>query len=186
MAIIAFANIAAQAAFVDAALFMGVEYDPLIEQVENADDFTPGEFLLVEITEPAEARKVVEAITADNPPHPLRHVPVGEVVVLETPEEFLRWFGADDFEISHALGSLDASDAYGDEAVLVTREGNRLRFPAYPAPVDYVRRTVLFGETELELAYWNSEEWAESPQEVMGAILGSLMKFQVIKHGEAA
>lgn len=95
MAIIAFANIAAQAAFVDAALFMDVEYDPLIEQVESADDFTPGESLLVEITEPAEARKVVEVITADNPPHPLRHVPVGEVVVLETPEEFLRWLGAD-------------------------------------------------------------------------------------------
>ena len=35
----------------------------------------------------------------------------------------------------------------------------------------YVR---ILDKDEIEIAYWNSEEWTEEPQEVMGALMGAI------------
>lgn len=73
-----------------------------------------------------------------------------------------------DVEVDHALA--DFSNDYGDENVLPIQGSHRaIHTPAFPSECDYVR-VVLNG---LEIAYWVSDEWAESPTEVMGAILGA-------------
>lgn len=59
---------------------------------------------------------------------------------------------------------------YGDEAIIPLGD-KQIRCPAHPAECDYVRITDLNGG---ELVYWLSTEWAEAPQEVMGAILGAI------------
>jgi hypothetical protein len=72
-------------------------------------------------------------------------------------------------ELSHALGSLDAK--YKNEAVVELASGRKLHCPAYPADCDYVRIV----QDGFELAYWCSDEWEESPMDVMGAIVGAMM-----------
>jgi hypothetical protein len=49
--------------------------------------------------------------------------------------------------------------------------GCKLVCPAHPKPCEYVR---IVDPMCGEVAYWDSEEWREAPQEVMGAIMGAL------------
>jgi hypothetical protein len=61
-----------------------------------------------------------------------------------------------------------------EEIAVKTQAGEYLVFPSYaqnPQGVDYVRFIDKQGN---ELAYWNSDEWAEDPELVMGAIMGAL------------
>lgn len=69
-------------------------------------------------------------------------------------------------ELEHAQDNVGTQ--YGEETVLRLTNGRELRTPSYPAECDYVR-IVQEGQ---ELAYWVSDEWHDSPNEVMGAILG--------------
>lgn len=47
---------------------------------------------------------------------------------------------------------------------------SKVLVPAYPHPCSYVRITV----NGVERHYWDSEEWSECPEEVMGAIMGAI------------
>ncbi|MGG5810891.1 hypothetical protein [Falsiroseomonas sp. CW058] len=88
--------------------------------------------------------------------------------------EMLRRCGLSDFEIDHAIFSGGVS--YDDEAVVDPGEGRQMRCPASPDPCSYVRITQeVEADLTVELAYWTSDEWRESPEEVMGAIIGALM-----------
>lgn len=60
---------------------------------------------------------------------------------------------------------------YPDECVIPLESGMEIRCPAHPEPCYYVR---VVDPIVGEIAYWDSAEWAESPMEVMGALLGSL------------
>ena len=44
--------------------------------------------------------------------------------------------------------------------------------PEFPAPCEYVRVT---DDSGTEIAYWDANEFRESPQEVLGAFLGCLV-----------
>ena len=77
----------------------------------------------------------------------------------------------DDFEADHAEDAEAAQANYGDETRIRTLSGFVLAAPAYPDDVDYVR---VLDPKGREIAYWCSDEWEESPMEVMGAILGAL------------
>lgn len=108
---------------------------------------------------------------------------VGDLLAQKTELDLLRLKGASLDEIAshlgwseatkeHARGSIE--DVYENEGVIVTHSGRELRFPAYPLPCDYLR-IVEYG---FELAYWNSDEWRDAPDEVIGAIMGCSMNGQ--------
>lgn len=64
---------------------------------------------------------------------------------------------------------------YGLECI-VPIKGGTLRFPTYEEEsngVSYVRVVDLEGR---EIAYWVCDEWREAPEEVMGAILSTLVQ----------
>jgi hypothetical protein len=68
----------------------------------------------------------------------------------------------------------DAGDPqYEDEIAILAHSGFYLKCPAFPQDCDYVRITDPLGR---EIGYWVSDEWRESPAEVMGAILGALVR----------
>lgn len=73
-----------------------------------------------------------------------------------------------DFERAHIQGAQDC--AYGPELELVTESGFMLR---YPAALDYVRVCDPLGR---EVAYWVDDEWHEDPSDVLGALLGALVR----------
>lgn len=74
--------------------------------------------------------------------------------------------GWSEIEIEHALHNLDTE--YGEEAVIALANGREIRCPAHPEPCSYVRVM----QAGCELGYWVETEWASTPDEVMGAILG--------------
>jgi hypothetical protein len=74
-----------------------------------------------------------------------------------------------DVERTHAQGAQDCE--YENEFILRTASGRTIHAPAYPEECSYVRVVDHAGN---EIAYWTSAEWAESPEEVMGALLGTL------------
>ena len=74
-----------------------------------------------------------------------------------------------DVERAHARGA--GAGSYENEFILPTASGRSIHAPAYPDECTYVRVVDQAGN---ELMYWDSAEWAESPEEVMGAILGAL------------
>lgn len=77
-------------------------------------------------------------------------------------------YGLTDIEVDHAIATL--GNEYGDECVTQNVGSIRqIRTPAHPSECDYVR-VVLDG---LEIAYWSSDEWADDPMTVMGAIFGA-------------
>ena len=89
----------------------------------------------------------------------------GEALVQALSEQYQIDLG----EAQHAVASIEAN--YGKECVLTIAGTNRaIHTPPHPAECDYVR-VVVAGD--LEIAYWNSDEWRESPAEVMGAIMGA-------------
>lgn len=53
-----------------------------------------------------------------------------------------------------------------------TPAGEWLVYPKTPNGVDYVR---VVSNTGVEFVYWDSQEWKEDPQGVMGAILGAIV-----------
>lgn len=59
---------------------------------------------------------------------------------------------------------------YGEECVVLTHSGRAIHSPAYPAECSYIRIV----EQGFELGYWDKAEWSAAPDEVMGAIMGSL------------
>lgn len=84
---------------------------------------------------------------------------------------------------------------HGNESTIVTRYEPldngavniyEVRTPRHPIPCDYVRLVCMkqersaphgFGSPaprEIELIYWDAEEWREAPVEVMGAIMGAI------------
>jgi hypothetical protein len=73
-----------------------------------------------------------------------------------------------DVELKHIRESGD--EDYGPEYALVAHTGFELRYPA-EGELEYVRVCDPLGR---ETAYWDSDEWAISPQVVMGAMLGAL------------
>lgn len=88
----------------------------------------------------------------------------------------LQWFSRKgafaamlDVERTHAQGAQDCE--YENEFILRTGSGRAIHAPAYPEECSYVRVVDHAGN---EIAYWVSAEWAESPEEVMGALLGAL------------
>lgn len=60
---------------------------------------------------------------------------------------------------------------YENECVLTVCNGRKLKTDNYPNNCSYIRVTDRF---ENEIGYWISDEWAEAPEEVMGAIIGAL------------
>lgn len=74
--------------------------------------------------------------------------------------------GWNEVELQHALENLE--NDYGDECVIKLKNGREVRTPAYPDECSYVRIT----QEGYELAYWVSDEWADDPENVMGAIMG--------------
>lgn len=72
---------------------------------------------------------------------------------------------------------------YGDEAVLRVHTGFQLRTPAYPGECDYVRVCDPLGR---EVVYWSSAEWQQAPEEVMGAIVGALVRGNSWQAGKPA
>ena len=73
----------------------------------------------------------------------------------------------------HARDSMASSGDYGDECTIQTDSGRQICCPAVPAPCSYVR----ICQAGFELAYWNADELRESPEEVLGAILGAANNF---------
>ena len=62
---------------------------------------------------------------------------------------------------------------YGPEVMLVAHTGFQLRYSSEAEGVDYVRVCDPLGR---EVAYWVSDEWQEDPTNVMGAMLGALVR----------
>ena len=59
-----------------------------------------------------------------------------------------------------------------DDEMVLTFGVHFLVFPKYPHPCSYVR--IVDRHTLAEKAYWICDEWAEAPEEVMGAIIGAM------------
>lgn len=74
-----------------------------------------------------------------------------------------------DFEQEHAKDNIGTQ--YGEECVITSINGRKIKTAAYPNECDYMRVT---DRADNEIAYWSCDEWAESPMEVMGAIVGAL------------
>jgi hypothetical protein len=70
-------------------------------------------------------------------------------------------------ELEHAIANLDTT--YEKESVIRLANGRELCSPAYPECCSYVRLV----QDGYELAYWNSDEWTEDSECVMGAIFGA-------------
>lgn len=100
----------------------------------------------------------------------------GEYEVIDpSSEEFSQalrdQYGLSDIEIEHALDNL--SNTYGDEcSVDVLGSLRQLRCPNHPEACSYVRVVV----DGFETAYWIEDEWASAPAEVMGALIGTLLR----------
>jgi len=76
-----------------------------------------------------------------------------------------------DAELSHLKATKGLK--YGKECELRTHTGFALRYEDTDGPCSYVRVVDPLGR---EISYWSSEEWAEDPKLVMGAILGSVVR----------
>ena len=91
-----------------------------------------------------------------------------QITVDEKIQSIARANGWNDIELEHAIDNLDVE--YGEECVVKLPSGRELRTPAYPEECSYVRIV----QQGYELAYWVSDEWADDPECVMGAIVGCM------------
>ena len=73
-------------------------------------------------------------------------------------------------ELLHAKATAACANSWGSECVVVTQNGRELRSPPYPEPCSYVRVV----QNGFQLGYWNSDEWREEPEDVIGAVVGAL------------
>ena len=89
---------------------------------------------------------------------------------METAEQKIKQlaqeFGWSNIEIDHAQDNIYTE--YGEECVIKVANGREIRTPAFPEECSYVRIV----QEGFELAYWVSDEWADDPEVVMGAIIG--------------
>lgn len=76
-----------------------------------------------------------------------------------------------DSEKLHVKSNLD--NGYENEGELRAHTGFALRFPMFPEECSYVRVVDPIGR---EIVFWSETEWAEAPAEVMGAIIGALVR----------
>jgi len=60
-------------------------------------------------------------------------------------------------------------EGYEDECIIELENGNSIRCPSFPDPCSYIR---VCNSRGAELAYWNSDEIKENPEEVIGAFMG--------------
>jgi len=60
---------------------------------------------------------------------------------------------------------------YSPEHIVRLETGCEIRCPAHPAPCSYVR---IVDPVVGEVVYWDSAEWQEDPEGVMGAIMGAI------------
>jgi hypothetical protein len=60
------------------------------------------------------------------------------------------------------------------EVFIDTVGGEKVVFPSAVSEPDGASYVRIVDERGVELVLWNSEEWAEAPEEVMGAILGAM------------
>lgn len=89
--------------------------------------------------------------------------------------------GWNEAEKAHAKAISDAGGVdYGDECVVLTHSGREIRCPAYPESCTYFRIV----DQGFELAYWSIDEVAESPAEVLGAIMGGLKNGVQVPEGD--
>jgi len=114
----------------------------------------------------------VTCVAGELPDDPEEWVEEGcELLTADSPalRELLKaQYGLSDLEVDHALASL--GNEYGDECVNQNvGSARQVRTPAHPCECDYVRVVV----DDLEIAYWVSDEWADDPENVMGAIFGA-------------
>lgn len=87
----------------------------------------------------------------------------------------------DSFELAHVYDSQEAElrleesggTGFGPENTLVTHTGFSLKSSAVDEELDYVRVCDPLGR---EIAYWSVDEIREAPGEVMGAIVGALLR----------
>ncbi len=87
---------------------------------------------------------------------------------LETLPEIARLRGWMQIELDHAIDNLEV--VYDEEHVVLLANGREIRTPIAEGGVCNYVRIVDHG---CELAYWASLEWADAPEEVMGAIFGA-------------
>lgn len=87
--------------------------------------------------------------------------------------------GWTDAMLSHARDSFDAAYTSADESVIELPGDIALVVPVHPLPCDYVRVVDRAASPyTLELAYWSSDEWRDAPEEVIGAVMGLVKRFQ--------
>lgn len=75
--------------------------------------------------------------------------------------------------LQKAASFVKADGDYGQEMSVPLNGGRELRCPAYPEPCEYVR--IIDASSGEEIVYWDSGEWQEAPEEVMGAIVGAMV-----------
>lgn len=66
----------------------------------------------------------------------------------------------------------DEDPDYPEEVAVMIANGCQIRVPAYPHDCSYVRVIDASGQ---QSGYWTFDEWAEEPEEVMGAIFGAAL-----------
>jgi hypothetical protein len=69
--------------------------------------------------------------------------------------------------------AIEPSGSRGDEVRIATDTGVTMVAPAYPSDCYYVR---LVDDQDREIAYWDSAEWRDDPELVVGAIIGAICK----------
>ena len=89
----------------------------------------------------------------------------------DLPKMLAKEMGYPENVIHHALATMSSQDDYKDECIIDIDGTNRsVRSPSYPSECDYIRVV----DNGLEIGYWSSDEFAEAPVEVLGAMMGAL------------
>jgi hypothetical protein len=73
---------------------------------------------------------------------------------------------------------------YGEEVRIPTVNGQTLCFETFHENMDGCSYIRFVDADDNEIAYWVCDEWAESPQEVMGAIMGAIQNGVSLEGGE--
>lgn len=123
-----------------------------------------------------------EGVLIRTPHDMIPHTKLAEQVEYEIEEVHAvlatRWFAPDVERVNAALSSVEfahtegtQSIAYENECQVNTASGFQLHVSAFPEEVSYLRVCDPLGR---EVAYWTMDEVKESPEEVLGAVIGAL------------
>jgi hypothetical protein len=63
---------------------------------------------------------------------------------------------------------------YGIESIIARSDDLEVRVPVFPQACTYVRIVDVKDGSEIERAYWDDMEWADSESGAMGAIMGAI------------